>query len=128
MKKNPRSKIDKNKKYTYEEMRAESIKLYAEKMDKTLFKIVCVISCIWMHMMQDIEWKLTKDQIVSMDEEKILYHHSDKDIAIAHEELSKLIEDWSNGEFTTDELHEVYDVIYQACRKYLKKTQRSLAE
>lgn len=128
MKKNFRRNIDKNKKYTYDEMRIESLKLYAEKLDNTLFQISCVISSIWMHMMQDIAWELTPEQIVSMDEEKIIYRHSDKDIAIAHEELTKLIEDWSNGEFTTDELHDVYKVIYQACRKYLKKTQRSLAE
>lgn len=128
MKKNPRRSIDKNKKYTYEEMKAESLKVYAEKMDKTLFEVVCVISCIWMHMMQDIEWELTKDQIVSIDEEKIGYHHSDKDIAIAHEELEKHISAWENGLISTDDVKDVYKVLYKACRQYLGKTRRSLAE
>ncbi len=128
MKKNPRSSIDKNKKYTYNELREESVKLYAQMMDKTLFEIVCVISCIWMHIMQDVEWELTKDQIVSIDEDKIVYRHSDKDLAVAHEELEKHIEAWENGLISTDDVKDVYKVLYKACRGFLRKTRRNLAK
>lgn len=128
MKKNPRKSIDKNKKYTYEEVRAEALKLYAQKMDETLFEIVCVISCIVTHIMSDVEWELTEDNTQIVEENKIIYKHSMKDIAVFHEELEKLVEDWCNGEFTTLDVRDVYKSIYKSCKKYLQKTRRSLAK
>ncbi len=128
MKKNPRSKIDKNRKYTYEEMREEALKLYAQKMDETLFEIVCVISCIVTHIMEDTQWELTNENTKTISEDRIVYKHSMKDIAVFHEELEKYIDDWCNGEFTTIDIRDVYKAIYASCRKYLKKTRRSLAE
>ena len=119
MKRNPRSKIDKNKKYTFEEMKDAALQMYASKMDETLFEIVCVISCIVTHIMQDTEWEAA---------DGTTYRHTDKDIAVFHEELEKYISDWEEGKFSTIDVRDVYKSIYASCRKYLGKTRRSLAE
>jgi hypothetical protein len=95
-----KKKIDKQKKYTFDEMVATARDLAKDRFDKLVVQCINLAMQFVIFTLQDT------------------FKFTDEDIAIFHRDFERYCDDYVADKFTAMESETAYKSVYKACKKY----------